>query len=327
MASTALERIALEVSRVLVISPNDEFRAKVANRVASDSCVVDEATGGAAALAQADECAYATALLDRRLVDLNADEVLTALQKQQPNIRVVFIDSEHQEEVAELLPSEASAPKAERDASKRVLRVDRPANGHAGPIRPSVRRNRCRGMYSADRAMQQVFRMARLVARARYDRADHRRDGNGQGAGRERHSSAERTERRRICCGELRGHPGRASRIRALRPHARGVYRRDSVTPGAHSCVAWRDAVPRRGRRSSAERAGEIAAVSAARRGAEARQPRHFQGGCSRGGGDERGSEAARRAERVPPRSVLPAGGISDSIAEPGDAPGRHCSV
>ncbi|MGA9630559.1 MAG: response regulator, partial [Candidatus Acidiferrales bacterium] len=97
MASTALERIALEVSRVLVISPNDEFRAKVANRVASDSCVVDEATGGAAALAQADECAYATALLDRRLVDLNADEVLTALQKQQPNIRVVFIDSEHQE--------------------------------------------------------------------------------------------------------------------------------------------------------------------------------------------------------------------------------------
>ncbi|MGA9938486.1 MAG: sigma-54 dependent transcriptional regulator [Candidatus Acidiferrales bacterium] len=164
MASTALERIALEVSRVLVISPNDEFRAKVANRVASDSCVVDEATGGAAALAQADECAYATALLDRRLVDLNADEVLTALQKQQPNIRVVFIDSEHQEEVAELLPSEASAPKVERDASKRVLRVDRPANGHAGAIPAERPAESLPGMYSADRAMQQVFRMARLVA-------------------------------------------------------------------------------------------------------------------------------------------------------------------
>ena len=164
MASSALERIALEMSRVLVISPNDEFRAKVANRDASDSCVVDEATGGAAALAQTDECAYATALLDRRLVDLDAEEVLAALQARQPNIRVIFVDSEHQEEVARAASVRWSAPKVEQGASKRVLRVDRPANGHTGASPAERPAESLPGMYSADRAMQQVFRMARLVA-------------------------------------------------------------------------------------------------------------------------------------------------------------------
>jgi transcriptional regulator with GAF, ATPase, and Fis domain len=96
---------------------------------------------------------------------LQAEEVATILQKQQPNARVVFIDSEDHV-AAELLPSELGAPKAEREPStlKPLPREDGPATAQALPGAGERATESLPGMYSADRAMQQVFRMARLVA-------------------------------------------------------------------------------------------------------------------------------------------------------------------
>ncbi|HEX4074080.1 MAG TPA: sigma-54 dependent transcriptional regulator [Candidatus Acidoferrales bacterium] len=164
MASTALERLTPGASRVLITSPNDEFRAKVCDQLSSESCLVDEATGGAAALTQAEEYSYATILLDRRLIDLHAEEVAAILRRRQPNVRVVFVDSEDHVEAAELLPSEPRPPGTEpgRNASKSLSPQDRPATAVAASTERAT--ESLPGMYSADRAMQEVFRMARLVA-------------------------------------------------------------------------------------------------------------------------------------------------------------------
>jgi len=164
MASTALERAIPEVPRILIISPNEDLRVKVSDRLSSESCFIDHATGGAAALAQVEEFAYAAVYLDRRLSDLNAEEVAALLQRRQPGVRVVFIDSEDPLEPAEFLESDASTNAVEQRVSKALLRADGPTvsrcvaspAGHAAEALP--------GMFSSHRAMQQVFRMARLVA-------------------------------------------------------------------------------------------------------------------------------------------------------------------
>lgn len=164
MASTALERAVPEATRILIISPNAEFRAKVSDRLSSESRFVDQTTGGAAALAKVEEFAYATALLDRQLSDLNAEEVAALLQRRQPGVRVVFVDSEDPAQDADFLEHEASADRVKPLASKVLLRADRPALSRS--VMPSVDRaaEALPGMFSSHRAMQQVFRMARLVA-------------------------------------------------------------------------------------------------------------------------------------------------------------------
>jgi DNA-binding NtrC family response regulator len=165
MASGAVERVSPEAIRVLITSPNGDFRAKVSDRLSSESCFVDEATGGAAALAQVEEFAYGTVFLDRRLVDLNADEVAAILQSRQPNLRVIFVDSEDPTEDAKLPQLEVEANPAGQPTSKLLLRAEQSTSDRRSPaasVDPAT--ESLPGMYSSNRAMQQVFRMVRLVA-------------------------------------------------------------------------------------------------------------------------------------------------------------------
>ena len=164
MASTALERAIPEATRILIISPNEELRVKVSDRLSSESCFIDQATGGAAALAQAEECGYTAVYLDRRLSDLNAEEVAALLQRRQPGARVVFIDSEDPSERAEFLEAGVSANGFEQRVSKVLLRADGPAVSRSIASSAEHAVEALPGMFSSHRAMQQVFRMARLVA-------------------------------------------------------------------------------------------------------------------------------------------------------------------
>ena len=163
MASSAVERAIPKATRVLIISPNHEFRAKVTGRLSSESRLIDEATGGAAALDQVEEFLYASIFLDRRLIDLQAEEVAAILRRKQPKVRVVFVDSEDSCEDFELLQSDASGSGIDQRASKVLLRADGSAGTRsATPVDPAA--EALPGMFSSHRAMQQVFRMARLVA-------------------------------------------------------------------------------------------------------------------------------------------------------------------
>lgn len=164
MASSAVERrVTWEAARVLITSPNDAFRASISDRLASDSCLVDEAIGGAAALAQAEEFAYGTVLLDRHLTDLQAEEVAAILQARQPGVKIVFVDSEDASESGALMeanaePAAPGSASAAREAHEVRLEGARSAS-EAGPGADTLP-----GMYGSHRTMRQVFRMARLVA-------------------------------------------------------------------------------------------------------------------------------------------------------------------
>jgi DNA-binding NtrC family response regulator len=164
MASSAVERATTQASRVLIISPNHEYRTEVSGRLSSESWLIDEATGGAAALDQVEEFFYAAVFLDRRLTDLQAEEVAAILRRRQPKVRVVFVDSEDSSEDFELLPSDAGANGVDQPRSKVLLRADGSASTPrvATPADPAA--EALPGMFSSHRAMQQVFRMARLVA-------------------------------------------------------------------------------------------------------------------------------------------------------------------
>ncbi|HUA01626.1 MAG TPA: sigma-54 dependent transcriptional regulator [Candidatus Aquilonibacter sp.] len=164
MASSAVERLVTpEATRILITSPNDAFRARISDRLSSDSCLVDEAIGGAAALAQAEEFAYGTVLLDRHLTDLQAEEVATILQARQPGTKIIFVDSERESEPSDLIGTNAEPTGRASGSPATESRGARPE-----PARPGNEGEPgCEplpGMYGSHRAMRQVFRMARLVA-------------------------------------------------------------------------------------------------------------------------------------------------------------------
>ena len=78
--------------------------------------------------------------------------------------------------------------------------------------------------------------------------ADHRRDRHRQGAGGARHSRAQRAAQHAAGQGQLRGDPGDAARVRAVRPRARRVHRRHLHQEGPLRAGRRRHHLPRRDR-------------------------------------------------------------------------------
>ena len=97
----------------------------------------------------------------------------------------------------------------------------------------------------------------------RLDRADSGRNGHRQGADRARDSQPERPAGAHVRQAELRRHPDRPARKRALRPREGRVYRRHRPEDRPLRAGARRHAVPRRGRRHSARAAVEVPARAA----------------------------------------------------------------
>ena len=81
------------------------------------------------------------------------------------------------------------------------------------------------GIVGHSRAIQEVITRAERVAQSREHGAHHRRDGDGQGAGRPRHPRPQRAAGNAADQGELRGHPGDAAGVGAVRPRARRLHR------------------------------------------------------------------------------------------------------
>jgi DNA-binding NtrC family response regulator len=158
------------VSRVLVTSPNKEFRLKVSEHLASDSLLIEHATGGADTLATLETLSCSKVLLDRRLTDLQAEEVAEILRQRQPGVQVVLVDSEEDPvEAADCLTS-ASLPTSTIQTDPSVWQT-MPRNKHPRTWKPSAFADTNRsevaplaGMQGTHPSMNQVFRMARLVA-------------------------------------------------------------------------------------------------------------------------------------------------------------------
>jgi DNA-binding NtrC family response regulator len=142
---------------VIVASSNPELRRQVLQSLTLSRVAAAEALGGADALGKLENSQCQLLLLDRRLPDLDSEELLHIIHRRFPGIDVLFLD----ESGNPLLPSEWRST----SASQLFATVDRwqatsarPMLKSAAPLEPLP------GMVGQAPAMAAVYRMARLVA-------------------------------------------------------------------------------------------------------------------------------------------------------------------
>src|SRR5215471_17324379 len=79
---------------VLVASPSTRLRAQVLRSFEGRRRVVYEVLGGAEALAKLQSGSWQIIYLDRRLPDLDAEELIQIIRRRFPGIEVVLVDSD-----------------------------------------------------------------------------------------------------------------------------------------------------------------------------------------------------------------------------------------
>ena len=83
-------------SRVLIVSSDAAFRMRWINRPPQGANAMEEAAGGADALAKLESASWGEVLLDRKLHDLDVNEVLRTIQSRHPNLAVRLVDSQQE---------------------------------------------------------------------------------------------------------------------------------------------------------------------------------------------------------------------------------------
>jgi len=133
----------------LIASPSSTLREQVLHRLNGRCRPVQQALGGADALAKLEKGSWQVLFLDRRLPDLDAEELQAIIRRRFPGIQVVLLDSDTS-------PDDRLEAEPVRPAS---LPLGRQENCNGGTIAPVP------GMIGSSPAMQSVYRMARLVAK------------------------------------------------------------------------------------------------------------------------------------------------------------------
>jgi DNA-binding NtrC family response regulator len=146
MATGATAPATPAQERILVVSANAEYRKQLLGTLNPATGFVEEALSGAHALAKLQSSACDALLLDRRLPDLNPVEIAELVQRQHPGIEVRFVD----------LLGESPCP------GPASARLEPEVHAIAGP--ECLDANQLPGMVGTGRAMQEMYRLARLVA-------------------------------------------------------------------------------------------------------------------------------------------------------------------
>ncbi|HVB34010.1 MAG TPA: sigma 54-interacting transcriptional regulator [Patescibacteria group bacterium] len=161
-AETGRKHVIPEGAFVMVASPREDLRRQVIARIARRAGGVLEALGGADALAQLDSAPCHVLLLDRHLLDLNAEELVEILRVQRPDLEVVLLESA--EEVnggeEETIPAGGAGKRFEDGpgGEESVEMLSEQCEDPAIPAQPLP------DMLGATPSMKRVFRLARLVA-------------------------------------------------------------------------------------------------------------------------------------------------------------------
>jgi transcriptional regulator with GAF, ATPase, and Fis domain len=159
MAAIATPTMVKSFSRILVASADSSFRKRLISSPTYAESLSEEAVGGAHALAKLGQVPCQSVLLDRHLPDLDAAEVAHIIRKRYPKVEVEIVDSKapaFDAEPVELQPlDETKSKSADQSVAKAPLRFRQPLREAAQALP---------GMIGSSRAMQQVYRLARLVA-------------------------------------------------------------------------------------------------------------------------------------------------------------------
>jgi DNA-binding NtrC family response regulator len=175
---TSFPAIAGWAGGALIASPSSAFRERVLHSLNGRCRPVQQAVGGAEALGKLEKGDWQVLVLDRRVADLDTDELIAIIQRRFPGIQVVLLDSDiafSSEEIkvdvgrsdspatafSQFQMGEGSPPAAEmQDGAPRE-----DAGWKTAETLTEARRTEpLPGMIGSSEAMQRVYRMARLVA-------------------------------------------------------------------------------------------------------------------------------------------------------------------
>jgi len=146
--------VLLQSGGALIASPNGALREQVVHRLNGRCRPVQQAIGGADALAKLEKGCWQILFLDRRLPDLDAEELRAIIQRRFPAIQVILLDSDSAE--ASSQDSNTDRPMDCVEGAKPDLEPRRQAE--TALLEPLP------GMIGSSEAMQRVYRMVRLVA-------------------------------------------------------------------------------------------------------------------------------------------------------------------
>jgi DNA-binding NtrC family response regulator len=141
----------------LIASASREFREQVAGRLNGRCRPVQQAVGGADALAKLEHGDWQMLFLDRRVPDLDIEELIAIIERRFTGLQVVLLDSDSgsaPESAEESHPCPCRFPADDRHAGRK----------EEGQERKTVPLEPLPGMIGTSEAMRRVYRMARLVA-------------------------------------------------------------------------------------------------------------------------------------------------------------------
>ena len=158
---------------ILVASPSNVVRQRVLESLRSPVRRFEQASGGAEALVHLESGFWQVLFLDRRLPDLDAEELSQTVRQRCHGIEVVLLDPERDAEPNEAVTKEDLLP-GMWPALSQVKDKDKDENKNkdehedkllpAARIAHSILEDPLPGMISNSRIMQPVYRLARLLA-------------------------------------------------------------------------------------------------------------------------------------------------------------------
>ena len=147
--------------RILVASSHSEFREKILRSLGCAPAETVEASGGAETLLKLEERDFRTLLIDRDLEDLDSEEVVSTIRCRFPQVKVVLLNNGQDcSQLSLRLDSDAvieraAAAKAVVSSAEAECLSKSEAAANLEPLP---------GMIGRSRKMQQLYRLARLVA-------------------------------------------------------------------------------------------------------------------------------------------------------------------
>jgi DNA-binding NtrC family response regulator len=164
---------------VLVASPSSVVRQRVLESLQPRARLVEQTSGGAEALSHLEKGPWQVLFLDRRLPDLDAEELSKTVRQRYPEVEVVLLDSDNERETSSAGGTQGPildthCPRAESDAYEygyektSGIQEDHLDNRQSEKSIPKSATlsavSALPGMIGRANSMQPLFRMAALVA-------------------------------------------------------------------------------------------------------------------------------------------------------------------
>lgn len=157
-----------DFSSAVIASPNPDFRRRVHEMLHSVPCSVAEVQGGAEALAKLEIGGCQALLLDRWLPDLDVSEFVNLVKDLYPDVRILVMDPGGEQDEAGDIAWQSSPQKDTRTSEDSdetsLLSSELESSFPTTPETPSPPVEPLPGMMGVSPAMQNVYRLSRLVA-------------------------------------------------------------------------------------------------------------------------------------------------------------------